>query len=141
MPDRLTPAERSRLMGRIRSKDTKPERVVRSLLHGLRYRYRLHARDLPGTPDIVFRGRRKAIFVHGCFWHSHPGCSRAFRPNSRADFWAEKLGGNATRDALALQSLAEAGWETLVVWECEVPDRDALSAKLVRFLASPSSTR
>lgn len=137
MTDRLTPSGRSRLMSRIRSKDTKPERAVRSLLHGLGYRYRLHAGDLPGRPDVVFRGRRKVIFVHGCFWHAHAGCPRAFRPSSRTEFWAEKLERNTARDALALKSLSEAGWEALVVWECEVPRRHELLLKLEGFLDSP----
>ena len=96
--DTLTARHRSELMSRIRSKDTKPEMRVRRLVHGLGYRYRLHAADLPGRPDLVFRSQRKAIFVHGCFWHRHDGCARNQVPKTRRDFWREKLDGNVRRD-------------------------------------------
>ena len=116
--DTLAPKERSERMSRVRGKDTKPELIVRRLLHGLGYRYRLHARDLPGKPDIVFRGRRKAIYVHGCFWHRHPdpACKLARLPKTRQDFWVPKLEGNRQRDIENQRRLTEMGWEVLVVW-------------------------
>lgn len=122
-------------MSRIRSKDTKPEMAVRRLLHGLGFRYVLHDRRLPGRPDLVFPATRKVIFVHGCFWHGHT-CGRGFRPAKNAEFWAAKIDGNATRDASQLESLAAEGWQSLVVWECEVRprDMDRLAERLVHFL-------
>lgn len=134
--DTLTAAERSRRMGRVRSKDTKPELQVRRLVHGLGYRYRLHATDLPGRPDIVFRPRRKAVFVHGCFWHRHEGCSRNRLPKSpeRHDFWRNKLDGNAKRDRRNQAALREMGWDVLVIWECETSRVDTLAEKITAFL-------
>jgi DNA mismatch endonuclease (patch repair protein) len=136
--DTLAPKERSERMSRVRGKDTKPELIVRRLLHGLGYRYRLHARDLPGKPDIVFRGRSKAIYVHGCFWHRHPdpACKLARLPKTRQDFWVPKLEGNRQRDIENQRRLTEMGWEVLVVWECGIgqaktPD---LTDRLRRFL-------
>src|SRR3954449_4324734 len=102
-------------MGRIRGRNTAPELVVRRLVSGLGYRYRLHVTKLPGKPDIVFSGRRKVIFVHGCFWHGHDGCTRAQRPTSNVEFWRKKLDANRGRDAKQLRALKEAGWEPLVV--------------------------
>jgi len=138
--DTLAPKERSEPMSRVRGKDTKPELIVRRLLHGLGYRYRLHARDLPGKPDIVFRGRRKAIYVHGCFWHRHPdpACKLARLPKTRQEFWLPKLEGNRRRDIENQRRLTEMGWDCLLVWECEIgrvsqPD---LTRKLRRFLDS-----
>lgn len=109
MTDTVTPERRSAIMSRVRSKDMKPEMAVRRLTHGMGYRYRLHRRDLPGTPDLVFPSRRKVVFVHGCFWHSHPGCRRAMLPKSNRDFWQAKLQRNAERDAEQLQRLADQG--------------------------------
>ncbi|MER9309636.1 DNA mismatch endonuclease Vsr [Mesorhizobium australicum] len=108
-------------MARIHGRDTKPEMVVRRLLHGMGYRYRLHRGDLPGKPDIVFGKRKKAIFIHGCFWHRHddPACTLARLPKSRLDFWGPKLSANAKRDALKQDALKRLGWNVLVVWECE----------------------
>lgn len=121
-------------MARIGGRDTKPEMVVRRILHGLGYRYRLHARDLPGRPDIVFRGRRKVIFVHGCFWHQHEGCKDANVPKTRTAFWQAKFKGNRERDRASLQALCREGWGTLVVWECETREPDALLKRLTEFL-------
>lgn len=134
--DPLTVRERSERMRRIRSKDTKPEMRVRRLVHGLGYRYRLHASDLPGRPDLVFRPRRKVIFVHGCFWHRHEGCSRNRTPKSPElrGFWRDKLDGNAHRDRLNQASLREMGWAVLVVWECETRDLDRLAERVTEFL-------
>lgn len=132
--DILTPAERSERMSRVRSKDTKPEMAVRRLVHSLGYRYRLHARDLPGNPDMVFRPRRKVIFVHGCFWHRHKGCSNTTTPRSRFRFWQDKFDYNLRRDARNRRKLQEEGWSVLVIWECQVGDVDKLTERLKRFL-------
>lgn len=107
-------------MASVRGRDTKPEMAVRRYLHAKGLRFRLHRRDLPGRPDLLLPSRRVAVFVHGCFWHQHPGCKRARLPQTRADFWREKLEGNVERDAAALEELEANGWTTLVVWECEV---------------------
>lgn len=121
-------------MARIKSQGTKPEMVVRRTVHALGFRYRLHRRDLPGCPDLVFSNRRKVIFVHGCFWHRHT-CSIARRvPVTRQDYWGPKLKKNVERDAAAKQALAELGWEQLTIWECETRDISDLSERLRRFL-------
>jgi len=117
--DIVSPQQRSRMMAAVRSKDTKPELFLRRALHALGYRYRLHRRDLPGSPDLVFPGKRAVIFVHGCFWHGHD-CPAAKLPTTRADFWRDKIAGNRRRDAAALERLREQGWRALVVWECEL---------------------
>jgi DNA mismatch endonuclease (patch repair protein) len=134
--DTLDKAQRSERMSLIRGRDTKPELIVRRLLHSLGYRYRLHRNDLPGHPDIVFGKRRKVIFVHGCFWHRHgdPGCRLARLPKSRLEFWVPKLTANAERDAKNQESLVRAGWAVLLVWECELSDSEHLENKLTRFL-------
>ena len=138
MADTLGPAERSALMSRIRAKDTKPEWRVRRLVHGMGYRYRLHRRSLPGTPDLVFPARRKVIFVHGCFWHWHPdpACRLAGLPRSRLEFWAPKLERNQRRDVVNLAELSALGWDALVVWECGTRRRDepGLRDRLRAFL-------
>lgn len=121
-------------MSKIRSKDSVPELRVRKLAHRLGYRFRLHRSDLPGRPDMVFPGRRKIIFVHGCFWHQHPGCKRATIPRSNVAFWRDKLKRNRRRDEVVLEKLAESGWDVLVIWECETKDDEALAEKLKRFL-------
>lgn len=134
MADTRTRAQRRRIMRAVRSRDTGPERVVRRLLHGLGYRYRLHRRDLPGSPDLVFPARRKAIFVHGCFWHAHDGCRWGRPPKSRPDYWLPKLERNRARDAEKRTLLEALGWRALVVWQCETRDAGALSVKLRAFL-------
>jgi DNA mismatch endonuclease (patch repair protein) len=133
MVDNRTESSRSALMGRIGSKNTAPELIVRRLLHSLGYRFRLHRKDLPGTPDIVLPGRRKAIFVHGCFWHAH-GCRIGRPPKSRPEFWEPKLARNRARDEENSRDLEEAGWEVLTVWQCETKDKVALSELLEKFL-------
>lgn len=137
MSDRLTTEQRGALMARISGKDTKPELFVRRLLHAAGYRYRLHARELAGRPDIVFRRRRKAIFVHGCFWHSHPGCRRAGIPATRAAFWEEKLRRNRERDLRVQDALCGDGWDVLIVWECSLRDPGALKDLLLEFMDRP----
>ncbi|MFP4519095.1 MAG: very short patch repair endonuclease [Oceanicaulis sp.] len=132
--DVFTPEERSRVMARVKARDTRPELKVRKLAHALGYRFRLHRKDLPGTPDLAFPGRRKVIFVHGCFWHGHD-CARGSRkPKTRAAYWAAKIARNRERDARTCAALAELGWESLTLWECELKDIDALAARLKRFL-------
>lgn len=129
-----TTERRSANMRAIRGRDTKPELTVRSMVHRLGYRFRLHRTDLPGTPDIVFPSRHAVIFVHGCFWHAH-SCRRGqSRPTSNAQFWATKIEGNATRDAAVLDQLAAVGWNTLVVWECELRDASTLATRIQAFL-------
>lgn len=128
--------EHSALMARIRARDTQPEIFVRRLLHKQGYRFRLHAKDLPGQPDIVFRGRKKAIFVHGCFWHCHEGCKRASMPKTRTAYWKPKLEANRKRDAKSLSALEEMGWRVMIVWECEtsIRNQDVLRDRLKDFL-------
>ena len=121
-------------MRRIRKIDTKPEIVVRRLAHRMGYRFRLHRRDLPGTPDIVFPSRRRVIQVHGCFWHQHEGCRLASMPRSRLDYWRPKLARNLERDEEKMKALEEAGWEPMVVWECETRHEDLLRERLSTFL-------
>ena len=123
-------------MSRIRGKNTQPELIVRKLLFAAGYRYRLHVRKLPGSPDIVFPSRKKVIFVHGCFWHRHDHCDSARMPKSRVEFWREKLNGNKARDARSFEALAQAGWQVLVIWECEIRDRQRLESELRSFLGS-----
>jgi DNA mismatch endonuclease (patch repair protein) len=132
--DTLTPEQRSERMSRVRNKDTKPEMRVRRLVHALGYRYRLHAGSLPGRPDLVFKSRHKAIFVHGCFWHRHEGCPLCRMPKSRLRFWKPKLKANRERDLANQQKLTELGWDFLVVWECELRDLDALTSRIKSFL-------
>ncbi len=134
MVDSLTAERRSWLMGRVRQQHTKPEVIVRSLAHSLGYRFRLHRRDLPGSPDLVFPKRRKAIFVHGCFWHQHPGCRKATTPKSNEDYWQKKFAQNVERDHKAIAELTRMGWASMIVWECQTSDINALSATLAAFL-------
>lgn len=134
MADWLTPEARSRVMASIGGKNTRPELLVRRLLHSMGYRFRLHRRDLPGTPDIVLPGRRKVIFVHGCFWHGHPGCRFATRPATRQEFWAEKIDRNQRRDRVAVARLRRLGWSVAIVWECSLRRPEHLTARLHRFL-------
>lgn len=137
MTDKITRDRRSGNMRAIRSKDTAPELAVRRLVHSMGYRYRLHRKDLPGKPDLVFAGRRKVIFVHGCFWHQHEqeSCLDGRRPKSNTGYWDEKLRRNVERDALNRQALEEAGWEVLVIWECATNDQQKLKKQLFLFLS------
>jgi DNA mismatch endonuclease, patch repair protein len=134
MADTLTTQQRSERMSRIRGKDTGPEWQVRKLVHGMGYRYRLHASDLPGRPDLVFRNRGKVMFVHGCFWHSHEDCKLARVPKSRRDFWVPKLAANKKRDARAIRALRATGWKVLVIWECQLSKKTVLRRRIQRFL-------
>lgn len=130
----LTKSERSQLMRRVKRQDTAPEMVVRRIAHRLGLRYRLHRTDLPGSPDIVFGPRRKLIFVHGCFWHRHPGCSRASIPKTRTEFWTAKFDRNVARDAKAERLLRDMGWDVITIWECETRDKPALQRKLTHLI-------
>lgn len=135
MPDTLDPAARSERMSRIKGRDTGPELLVRKLTHRMGFRYRLHRRDLPGCPDLVFPARRKVIFVHGCFWHRHPDetCKLARLPKSRLDFWLPKLEANHARDLENQAKLLNMGWQMMIVWECESRD-PALAGGIKHFL-------
>lgn len=125
--------KRSALMARVKGKNTKPEMIVRRLLFAMGLRYRVHRKDLPGSPDIVFPGRRKVIFVHGCFWHRHAGCRLASTPKTRVDFWQAKFDANLARDSSNIDALESLGWSVLVVWQCETRDLGTLSEKLKSF--------
>jgi DNA mismatch endonuclease, patch repair protein len=132
--DVFTPDQRSALMARIRGKNSKPEILIRRIVHALGYRFRLHRRDLPGTPDLVFPRLNKIIFVHGCFWHQHDGCQFAYKPKSNSTFWKRKFSENIARDDRAICELKELGWNVLVVWECRTREPASLLRKLRTFL-------
>lgn len=132
--DVFTPAERSRVMARVRQKNTGPERKLRKLLTRMGLRYRLHRRDLPGSPDVVFPGRRTVVFVHGCFWHGHDCPRGARRPKQNADYWTAKTARNVERDAEVEARLAALGWRPVTVWECELKDETAVERRLVAEL-------
>ena len=134
MPEKFTEAERSRIMTAVKSRDTIPELIVRRLVHRLGYRFRLHCRDLPGTPDIVLPKLRKVINVHGCFWHRHNCPHGRIDPVKNADYWVQKRKRNALRDRVSLKSLRVSGWKVMTVWECEIKQRGRLLHRLVRFL-------
>jgi len=135
MPDTVSKSERSRIMATVKSKDTTPELLVRRLVHSLGYRYRLHVRSLPGTPDLVFPRLRKIINVNGCFWHMH-GCPRCRVPSSRRDYWIAKMRRNAARDKRTERELRQSGWHVMVIWECQIGllGEDRLRAKIIAFL-------
>lgn len=139
MPDAVDPG-RSRQMSLIKAKDTKPEMIVRRLAHSLGYRFRLHRKDLPGKPDLVFPGRKAVILVHGCFWHRHrdAACKLARLPKSRLGFWYPKLEQNAARDKRNEAELKHMGWRVLTIWECQVKDLDALGNRIRGFLGTRS---
>jgi len=133
--DRLSPKQRSALMARIRSKNTRPEMIVRRMVHKMKFRFRLHRSDLPGKPDLVFPRLRKVINVSGCFWHMH-GCARCRVPSSHRRYWLAKMRRNAARDKRVRRSLRRAGWKVLVVWECQLrpPRLDRMRTKISSFL-------
>src|SRR6202521_2601072 len=133
MSDVFSPEKRSWIMSRVRGSDTNPELMIRSMLHRLGYRFRLHRKDLPGTPDVVLSGRRSVVFVHGCFWHGHT-CSRGNLPTSNADFWQRKIAKNRERDGRVQKELKKEGWKVLTIWQCETKNKNALAKRLTRFL-------
>lgn len=139
--DVFTREKRSEIMSLVSGKNTKPELIVRSLLHNMGYRFRLHRSDLPGTPDITLPKHKKVIFVHGCFWHGHKGCRRSKRPTTNKKFWREKLDKNIERDKLSIRDIKKLGWEVLVVWTCEVNDMTKLKNKLLSFLENPQKQK
>ena len=134
--DTRTPQQRRQIMQAVKTTSTGPELAVRRLLFSLDYRFRLHRKDLPGRPDIVFSGRRKAIFIHGCYWHGH-GCTKGQLPKSHLEYWGPKIAGNIARDKRNLADLSALGWESLVIWQCEIADSVALTARLRTFLDAP----
>ncbi len=140
MTDTVDSAKRSEIMSRIRGRDTKPEMVVRRTAHRLGFRFRLHRKDLPGSPDLVFPRHRAVIMVHGCFWHRHPGCRLASTPKSRRDYWKAKFRGNVVRDRRSESALVELGWRVLVIWECETKDESEVAERIREFLTPPSAT-
>jgi len=137
MTDNISPARRSANMRAIRSKDMKPEMAVRRLTHSMGYRFRLHRKDLPGKPDMVFPSRRAVVFIHGCFWHMHPApiCKDARAPKSNTDYWHAKLARNQARDIEHETALTAQGWRVLVIWECELKDIDTLKQKILILLS------
>lgn len=128
--DIVSPEHRSKIMSKIRGKNTKPEMVVRSLCHEMGFRFCLHRRDLPGTPDLVFPKHGLCMFVHGCFWHRHPDCKYAYMPKSRVDFWQNKLAKNVERDLKTQQALINMGWRVVTIWECHTKNRDLLRLEI-----------
>jgi DNA mismatch endonuclease (patch repair protein) len=140
MVDALTPQQRSRNMASIKGADTKPEKLVRSMLHGLGYRFRLHRKDLPGKPDLVFPSRRKVIFVHGCFWHRHDCRKGKSTPSTNTEFWKAKRASTVDRDIRALNALSSGGWKVFVAWECSLRDPDSLRSQLQAFLGADAGS-
>ncbi len=136
--DTVPPDKRSEIMRRIRSVDTLPEMKVRSMIHRMGYRFRLHARNLPGKPDLIFTSRKKAIFVHGCFWHHHSNCPKGSFPKSRTEYWVPKLLLNKKRDAAKIAQLKKLGWNVMVIWQCQLSDMNVLSKRVVSFLGDRS---
>jgi DNA mismatch endonuclease (patch repair protein) len=135
--DRLTQERRSWNMSRIRGKDTRPELLVRSLLHRMGYRFRLNRKDVPGKPDLVLPKYRTAIYVHGCFWHRHAGCHLAYTPKSNLDFWSKKFARNVERDAEVAAKLKSSGWNQITIWECDLGDLSKVEGRLRRLLHDP----
>lgn len=135
MADIFSKRKRSEIMRKVKGKNTKPELAVRKLIYSLGYRYRLHSESLPGHPDIVFSKLRKVVFVHGCFWHKHKGCSKALPPKTNTMFWKNKLVSNQKRDIKVQSALKREGWKVCIVWQCEIKNLDKLSSKVVRFLS------
>ena len=133
-------AKRSEIMSRIRGRDTKPEMVVRKVAHRLGFRFRLHRRDLPGCPDLVFPRYRAVIMVHGCFWHRHPSCQYAYSPKTRVQFWQDKFESNMVRDRRNETALKELGWRVLVIWECETKDFEAVAERIKVHLRVPDGS-
>lgn len=136
MVDTRSPAQRSAIMRAVKGANTTPERAVRSMLHRRGYRFRLHAKELPGTPDIAFPSRGKVIFVHGCYWHGH-NCPKGRLPKSRLDYWGPKIAANRERDRRKIAALKSLGWRALTVWQCELADTEILTRRITQFLGPP----
>ena len=135
MTDRISREHRSWNMSRIKGRDTAPEMIVRRVLHRMGYRFRVHVAGLPGKPDIVLRKFRSAVFVHGCFWHRHPGCEFAYSPKSRRAFWLGKFRDNVRRDKECVRQLRRLGWQVVIVWECEITRPETMAVRLRRALS------
>ena len=131
--DHFSATKRSEIMSRVKGTDTSVEIRVRQLLHSLGYRFKLHARDLPGKPDIVLPKHRSVVFVHGCFWHGHKACRRASIPQTNREFWTRKIEGNIDRDKRCVRELRESGWKVLVVWQCQTKDLTKLKKRITTF--------
>jgi DNA mismatch endonuclease, patch repair protein len=136
MTDVFTPAKRSAIMASVRGQNTKPEILVRKLVHSLGYRFRLHQKQFPGKPDLVLPRHEKIIFIHGCFWHGHRGCSRAALPSTNTEFWQKKIGANRSRDIKVTRKLGLTGWRVQVIWQCQTKDVAKLKQRLLQFLES-----
>lgn len=134
MTDTVDSRKRSEIMSRVRDRDTKPELVVRRIAHRLGFRFRLHRRDLPGCPDIVFPRYRSVIMVHGCFWHRHPGCKYSSSPKTRIDYWESKFKDNVVRDQINETALRDSGWRVMIIWECETKDEETVAARIASYL-------
>lgn len=136
MADNISPSERSEIMSRVPSVGSRPELFVRKIVWKLGYRYRLNTKGIPGKPDICFKGRKKAIFINGCFWHRHKGCSLTRTPKTRVEFWKEKFDQNVARDEINYKKLEEMGWKYLVIWECEIKPKNMriLEEEIRRFM-------
>jgi len=137
--DKLSTTQRSKIMRSVKSKDTSPEILVRSILHSIGFRFRLHRKDLPGTPDIVLPKYKTAIFIHGCFWHRHKNCKFCSTPKTNTDFWQAKFDRNVSRDHKNLEQLKKAGWKTIVVWQCETDDKENLIKRFFMISSSCNS--
>ncbi|WP_352996566.1 very short patch repair endonuclease [Mesorhizobium sp. M1273] len=138
MTDPLSPERRGALMARVKQRNTKPEMTIRQLLHSRGWRYRIHVKNLPGTPDIVFPRRKVAIFVHGCFWHGH-SCKLGSLPKTRSEFWSQKIVGNRQRDDRKRDELQQSGWQVLIVWQCELADQSSMLQRIESFLSNAAS--
>jgi DNA mismatch endonuclease (patch repair protein) len=138
--DHVSSEKRSAIMAAVKSKHTRPELIIRRLIHKAGFRYRLHDRHLPGSPDIVFRSRRSVVFVHGCFWHGHAGCPKARLPLTRPEFWSQKVASNRRRDRATIRALRRAGWGALVVWQCQLRTPTRVLSKITKFLERSSRT-
>lgn len=141
MADVFSESKRSSIMAQVRSKDTKPELVVRSILHRLGYRFRIHRKGLPGKPDIVLPKHSTVIFVNGCFWHGHPDCKRSSLPKSRQDFWKEKIEANVERDRRAQEKLTKQGWNVVIVWQCQISSESDWAKSLMESIHEPRKDR
>lgn len=138
--DRVSAKVRSKIMASVGTKNTSPEMAVRSLLHAAGYRFRIHQKDLPGRPDLVFRSRRAIVFVHGCFWHGH-GCSKGKLPKSKLGYWSPKIVQNRSRDTKTARKLRSQGWRVLVIWQCELRNIEKLKGRAMRFLDDPKNSQ
>jgi DNA mismatch endonuclease, patch repair protein len=136
MADTVSRSVRSHIMASVKQKHTKPELIVRSYLHNLGFRFRVQRKDLPGSPDIILPKHRTVIFVHGCFWHQHQGCTKARRPTSNQDYWDNKLSGNVQRDKKKTAALRKLGWNVITVWECETKDLSKLQKRLRTIISN-----